>query len=151
MKDDFARELYKTWRESSRRKRQQTTQDLPRAKVDDPQSLSSVLSELVEARDWRQGIAEGSLFTEWLQVVGPDVGSHSTPISLLDGLLTIQATSSAWATQLTLMKTNLLKTISNSAPGALVEEIVVLPPGAPSWKKGIRTIRNSRGPRDTYG
>jgi predicted nucleic acid-binding Zn ribbon protein len=32
-----------------------------------------------------------------------------------------------------------------------VEEIVVLPPGAPSWKKGIRTIRNSRGPRDTYG
>lgn len=151
MKDDFARELYKTWRESSRRKRQQTTQDLPRAKVDDPQSLSSVLSELVEARDWRQGIAEGSLFTEWLQVVGPDVGSHSTPISLLDGLLTIQATSSAWATQLTLMKTNLLKTISNSAPGALVEDIVVLPPGAPSWKKGIRTIRNSRGPRDTYG
>ena len=151
MKDDFARELYKTWRESSRRKRQQTTQELPRAKVDDPQSLSSVLSELIEARDWRQGIAEGSLFTEWLQVVGPDVGSHSTPISLLDGLLTIQATSSAWATQLTLMKINLLKTISNSAPGALVEEIVVLPPGAPSWKKGIRTIRNSRGPRDTYG
>ena len=151
MKDDFARELYKTWRESSRRKRQQTTQELPRPKVDDPQSLSSVLSELIEARDWRQGIAEGSLFTEWLQVVGPDVGSHSTPISLLDGLLTIQATSSAWATQLTLMKINLLKTISNSAPGALVEEIVVLPPGAPSWKKGIRTIRNSRGPRDTYG
>ena len=151
MKDDFARELYKTWRESSRRRRQQTTQDLPRAKVDDPQSLNSVLSELIEVRDWRRGIAEGSLFTEWLQVVGPDVGSHSTPISLLDGLLTIQATSSAWATQLTLMKINLLKTISNSAPGALVEEIVVLPPGAPSWKKGIRTIRNSRGPRDTYG
>ena len=151
MKDDFARELYKTWRESSRRRRQQTTQDLPRAKVDDPQSLNSVLSELIEVRDWRRGIAEGSLFTEWLQVVGPDVGSHSTPISLLDGLLTIQATSSAWATQLTIIKATLLQTISNSAPGALVEEIVVLPPGAPSWKKGIRTIRNSRGPRDTYG
>lgn len=151
MKGDFARELYKTWRESSRRNRQQTTQDVPRSKIDDPQSLNSVLSELVEARDWRQGIAEGSLFTEWLQVVGIDVGAHSTPISLLDGLLTIQATSSAWATQLTLMRTNLLTTISNSAPGALVEEILVLPPGAPSWKKGIRTIRNSRGPRDTYG
>jgi predicted nucleic acid-binding Zn ribbon protein len=151
MKGDFASELYKTWRESSRRNRKQTTQELPRSKIDDPQPLNSVLSELVDARDWRQGIAEGSLFTEWLQVVGPDVGAHSTPISLLDGLLTIQATSSAWATQLTLMRTNLLSTISNSAPGALVEEIVVLPPGAPSWKKGIRTIRNSRGPRDTYG
>ena len=151
MKSDLARELYKTWRESSRRNRQQTTQDVPRTKIDDPQSFNSVLSELVEARDWRQGIAEGSLFTEWLQVVGIDVGTHSTPISLLDGLLTIQATSSAWATQLTLMRSNLLSTISNSAPGALVEEILVLPPGAPSWKKGIRTIRNSRGPRDTYG
>jgi predicted nucleic acid-binding Zn ribbon protein len=25
-----------------------------------------------------------------------------------------------------------------------------LGPNAPSWKKGIRTIRGARGPRDTY-
>ncbi|NCW43452.1 MAG: DUF721 domain-containing protein, partial [Actinobacteria bacterium] len=24
-------------------------------------------------------------------------------------------------------------------------------PQAPSWKKGVRVIRNARGPRDTYG
>ncbi|MEI6219932.1 MAG: DciA family protein [Actinomycetes bacterium] len=151
MKVDLARELYKTWRDNSRKSRQNENQEVLRLKIDDPQPLNAALSELVSNRDWRQGIAEGSLFIEWLQVVGPEIGSHSTPISLVDGLLTIQATSSAWATQLTLMSSNLLSTISNSAPGALVEEIVVLPPHAPSWKKGIRTIRNSRGPRDTYG
>ncbi len=151
MKSDLAKELYRTWRDNSRKSRSVNTTETPREKIGDPQSLSSVLSELVTTRDWRQGIAEGSLFTEWVSVVGPDIGSHSTPISLVDGVLTVQASSSAWATQLTLMAPSLLKTISNSAPGALVEEILVLPPGAPSWKKGIRTIRNSRGPRDTYG
>ena len=151
MKVDLAKELYRTWRDNSRKSRSINTIETPREKIGDPQSLSSVLSELVTVRDWRQGIAEGSLFTEWVTVVGPDVGSHSTPISLMDGVLTVQASSMAWATQLTLMASTLLKTISNSAPGALVEEILVLPPGAPSWKKGIRTIRNSRGPRDTYG
>ena len=151
MKSDLAKELYRTWRDNSRKSRSVNTTETPREKIGDPQSLSSVLSELVTTRDWRQGIAEGSLFTEWVSVVGQDIGSHSTPISLMDGVLTVQASSSAWATQLTLMAPSLLKTISNSAPGALVEEILVLPPGAPSWKKGIRTIRNSRGPRDTYG
>ncbi len=147
----MARELYKIWRESSRRNRQQVREEQPNSRIEDPQSFSASLSELIETRDWSQGIAEGSLFTEWIDVVGQDIGSHSTPISLLDGLLTIQATSSAWATQLTLMRNNLLATISSSTPGALVDEIVVLPPGSPSWKKGLRTIRNSRGPRDTYG
>jgi predicted nucleic acid-binding Zn ribbon protein len=151
MKVDLAKELYKTWRESSRRSHQSQVQESPREKIDDPKTINSAIDELVKTRQWQQGIAEGSLFTDWLLVVGPDIGSHSTPISLVDGLLTLQATSSAWATQLTLMNSQLLTTISNSAPGALVEQIVILPPGAPSWKKGIRTIRNARGPRDTYG
>ncbi len=151
MKVDLARELYKTWREGSRKNHKPNNEELPRQKIDDPQRINSVISELVATRQWEQGIAEGGLFTEWLDVVGIDIGSHSTPLSLVDGVLIIQASSSAWATQLTLMHSQLLTTISSTAPGALVEEIQVLPPGAPSWKKGIRTVRNSRGPRDTYG
>ena len=151
MKVDLARELYNSWRENSRKSHKLNSHQPSREKIDDPQSINSVISELVTTRQWQQGIAEGSLFTEWVEVVGRDIGSHSTPISLVDGLLTVQASSSAWATQLTLMNSQLLTTIRSSAPGALVEDVHVLPPGAPSWKKGIRTIRNSRGPRDTYG
>ena len=113
--------------------------------------MKDLLADLVDRRDWRQGIAEGTLFTEWKSVVGDEIAKHATPITLVDGLLTIQTTSSAWATQMKLISTQLLQTISGSAPGALVEEIEVIGPLAPSWKKGIRTIKNARGPRDTYG
>ena len=149
-KNDFARELYKIWRSNSRKSKNQSAEET-RTRVDDPQKLESVLSELVAARDWRQGIAEGTLFTEWKTVVGTEIATHATPVSLMDGLLTIQTTSTAWATQMSLIASQLLKTISQSAPGALVEEIAVIGPEAPSWKKGIRSIKNTRGPRDTYG
>jgi predicted nucleic acid-binding Zn ribbon protein len=150
-KIDLAVETYKSWRSHHRKKSMSGTEEEPREKKDDPQPLNSLLSELVSTRDWRKGIAEGTLFTDWVLVVGEDIGVHSIPLSLVDGILTIQTTSTAWATQLTLIAPSLLKTISESAPGALVEHIAVIGPGAPSWKKGIRSIRNTRGPRDTYG
>jgi len=49
------------------------------------------------------------------------------------------------------IKDELLKTISSSAPGALVETITIIGPNSPTWKKGLRTIKGGRGPRDTFG
>ena len=120
-------------------------------KLTDPQSLQSVLSEVIAGRNWGQGVAEGNLFSNWIDIVGAEIAQHTTPISLVDGRLTIQSSSSAWATQMRLMQDDLLKTISSSAPGALVEQLNVIGPHAPSWKRGIRSIRGARGPRDTYG
>jgi len=45
----------------------------------------------------------------------------------------------------------LLNKIRQSAPGALVDELVIIGPHAPSWKRGLRTIRGAQGPRDTFG
>jgi predicted nucleic acid-binding Zn ribbon protein len=149
MTRDLARELYRSFR-GHNRKTQLTTENESRPRVDDPQAIGDVLSELVAKRQWRQGIAEGTLFTQWSFVVGEEIAIHSTPISLVDGRLTIQTSSTAWATQLTLLGAQLLTTIAKSAPGALVEELVVIGPHAPNWKKGSRTIRGARGPRDTY-
>lgn len=150
-KEDLAVEQYKIWRSRWRKQPTGTAEESPRENIDEPQLISSLLSELVSNRDWRQGIAEGNLFTQWLEVVGAEIGAHTSPLTLVDGVLTIQTTSTAWATQLTLITPQLLKTISHSTPGALVDQIVVIGPGAPSWKKGLRTVRNTRGPRDTYG
>jgi predicted nucleic acid-binding Zn ribbon protein len=49
------------------------------------------------------------------------------------------------------MSNDLLTLIQKDATGVLIEDIVFIGPHGPSWKKGIRTIRNARGPRDTYG
>ena len=151
MKSDLAKELYKFYRSGFRKNRSGEGSSEVRQKIGDPQSLESVLSEVISGRNWGKGVAEGNLFSTWSQIVGQEIASHTNPISLVDGKLTIQSSSTAWATQMRLMQEDLLKTISNSAPGALVEELNVLGPNAPSWKRGLRSIKGARGPRDTYG
>ena len=149
-KRDIARELFRSYK-TQIRKPKRIIESEERINISDPQPLSSVFNEIITNRDWRQGIAEGNLFTDWEKVVGEDIAQHTTPITLLEGKLTIQTSSTAWATQLRLISIDLLKTLRQSAPGALVEELVVIGPHAPSWKRGLRTIRGSKGPRDTYG
>ena len=149
-KRDIARELFRSYK-TQIRKPKKNIESEERINISDPQPLSSVFNEIITNRDWRQGIAEGNLFTDWEKVVGEDIAQHATPITLLEGKLTIQTSSTAWATQLRLISSDLLKTLQQSAPGALVEELVVIGPHAPSWKRGLRTIRGSKGPRDTYG
>ena len=151
MKSDLAKELYKFYRSGFRKNRGGEATSEVRQKISDPQSFKSVLSEVISGRNWSKGVAEGNLFSDWREIVGDEIAEHTTPISLVDGRLTIQSSSSAWATQMRLMQNELLNTISSSAPGALVEELNVIGPNAPSWKKGLRSIRGARGPRDTYG
>ena len=117
----------------------------------DPTLVSEILGELVKDREWDSGLAEGNLFATWPAIVGADVAPHAEPISLIDGKSLIQCSSTAWATQLNLAQNDILATIRASAPGALVESLRFIGPQAPSWKKGIRSVSNGRGPRDTYG
>ena len=44
----------------------------------------------------------------------------------------------------------ILKTIENNPFGATIESVVIIGPNTPSWKRGIRSTRDARGPRDTY-
>ena len=149
MKRDIARKLFRSYRSGLRKKKEVIQEE--RNELGDPKNIGAILNELIDTRDWRQGVAEGNLFSDWKEIVGADIAEHSTPITLFEGKLTIQTTSTAWSTQLRLMQSDLLKTIRQSAPGALVEELSIIGPHAPSWKRGLRTIRGARGPRDTFG
>ncbi len=148
MKRDIARELFRSYRTKSRKNNHQ---DEDRSKKDDPEKLGNILSDLVATRDWKKGIAEGTLFTKWREIVGNEIADHCEPITLFEGKLTIKAESTSWATQLRLMTPELLKNIRSRSEGALVDELTVIGPNAPSWKRGLRSIRGAKGPRDTYG
>ena len=148
MKRDIARELFRSYRTKSRKT---NNQEEERSKKDDPEKLSNILNDLVTTRDWKKGVAEGTLFTKWREIVGNEIADHSEPITLFEGRLTIKAESTSWATQLRLITPELLKNIRSRSEGALVDELTVIGPNAPSWKRGLRTIRGARGPRDTYG
>lgn len=116
----------------------------------DPQPFGSLISRLVSDRGWQKSAAEARVMGSWDTVVGADVAAHSQPQSLRQGELTVEAESTAWATQLRLLAPGILATLAREVGAGVVTKIRVHGPAAPSWRKGPRHV-SGRGPRDTYG
>ena len=151
MKRDLARELFHSFKDPSGfTKRRREREKMDRITTD-PLLIKNALDELVKGRDWEGALAEGNLFSSWSEIVGEEIAEHSEPITFFEGVLTIRASSTAWATQLTLLKPTLLEKISEASTGVLVDDLMIVGPRAPSWRKGLRTIKGAKGPRDTYG
>jgi predicted nucleic acid-binding Zn ribbon protein len=117
----------------------------------DPQLVGPLLAGYVAERGWDRPLAEARVFAEWPELVGPDVAAHSTPMTLAAGELRISAESTAWATQLRLLSATLLARLVSELGPDVVTKLVITGPVGPSWKHGGRSVRGSRGPRDTYG
>ncbi|MEK8108841.1 DciA family protein [Micromonospora sp. M12] len=115
----------------------------------DPQPLSAVLNRLVKARGWQQPAAEATVFGAWERVVGAEVAQNSRPVKLENGELTVEARSTAWATQLRLLAGSLLKQIASEVGHNVVRKLHIHGPAAPSWGRAAPV--RGRGPRDTYG
>ncbi|EXG78993.1 DUF721 domain-containing protein [Cryptosporangium arvum] len=116
----------------------------------DPQPLGRLVRRMVAERGWDRPTAEARVIGDWESLVGPEIAAKSKPVGLRDGELTLQAESTAWATQLRLLSGKLLGLLSAEVGPNVVRKIRVHGPAAPSWKRGPLSIRG-RGPRDTYG
>lgn len=116
----------------------------------DPQSLGRLASRLSADRGWAPRLATGSVFGRWAELVGEEVAEHARPESLRDGVLTVQADSTAWATQLRLLQRQLLARLASGLGDGVVTGMRIHGPSAPSWRRGPRHV-SGRGPRDTYG
>ncbi len=121
----------------------------------DPVQLGGLVDALVGDRGWRRPLAGAGLAARWAELVGAEVAEHCQPGSLVDGVLTVQAQSTAWATQLRLLAGVLLARLQE-ATGAtdegapVVREVRVTGPTGPSWRHGRLRVAGP-GPRDTYG
>ena len=122
----------------------------PGADDRDPQPLGRLASRIATEHGWTDRLTGGQVFARWATLVGGEVAEHTRPVSLKDGELTVQAESTAWATQLRLLQRQILKRISDGLGKDVVRRIKVQGPAAPSWRHGPRHIAG-RGPRDTYG
>ncbi|MGG5172400.1 DUF721 domain-containing protein [Pseudarthrobacter sp. J1738] len=116
----------------------------------DPLGLGKVVGRLVAERGWTSPVAVGSVMAQWPALVGPEIAAHCTPESFEATTLHVRCDSTAWATQLRLLRGSLLESFRKELGEGVVTKIEVLGPAAPSWRKGRRTV-NGRGPRDTYG
>jgi predicted nucleic acid-binding Zn ribbon protein len=116
----------------------------------DPQAFGAALAKLLKDRGWQQPAAEATVFGQWERVVGPEVAEHSRPVRLAGTELTIEADSTAWATQLRLLAGSLLKQIAAEVGHGVVKSLRIHGPAAPSWRRGPLRAPGP-GPRDTYG
>jgi predicted nucleic acid-binding Zn ribbon protein len=122
----------------------------PGPDIRDPQPLGRLTRDLAKKRGWSGRVAEGTVLGHWPSVVGHQIADHATPIALSEGVLTVAAESTAWATQLRMMQAQLLAKIAAAVGNGVVTSLKITGPTAPSWRKGPRHI-SGRGPRDTYG
>lgn len=116
----------------------------------DPHGLGDVIDGLASRMGWTSPLARSDLISSWPELVGTETAEHSTPAGIEDGVLTVHCDSTAWATQLRLMRSQITTAIAQRFPDAGVDSVRFEGPNAPSWKRGPRSIPG-RGPRDTYG
>jgi len=117
----------------------------------DPQLLTSTVGRLMRDQGWEVDVAVHGVMARWPAIVGPEMAEHCKPESYTDTELTVRTDSTAWATQLRLLAPDLVRRLNAELGDGTVTRVNVQGPNAPSWRKGPRTVRGGRGPRDTYG
>jgi predicted nucleic acid-binding Zn ribbon protein len=116
----------------------------------DPQTFGAATMDIARSRGWTPRVAEGSIFGQWSTVVGDQIAEHANPSALREGVLTVEAESTAWATQLRMVQAQILAKIAAAVGDGVVTSLKIVGPTAPTWRKGRLHIAG-RGPRDTYG
>jgi predicted nucleic acid-binding Zn ribbon protein len=121
-----------------------------RTRREDPQPLSAALDGLLGDHGWRTAAAVGSVFGRWDQLVGPDVAAHTRPERFSDGELLVIADSAAWATQVRLLTSAVLRRLNEELGHGTVTRVVVRGP-APPRRMGPLRVRGTREHNDDYG
>jgi predicted nucleic acid-binding Zn ribbon protein len=117
----------------------------------DPQTVGAALDRLVAERGWQEAVAVGGVIGRWDAVVGAEIAAHCRPETFDDGVLTVRADSTAWATQVRLLTAGLLRRLAEEVGEGTVTKVHVRGPSGPSWRRGPRVAPGSQGPGDTYG
>jgi len=117
----------------------------------DPQLLDSTIGRLIAEQGWGTDVRVHGVFSRWEHLVGRDVAEHCQPVSFQDGRLVVRTDSTAWATQMRLLAPTAVRRLNQELGEATVTMIDVQGPAGPNWRRGLRSVRDGRGPRDTYG
>jgi predicted nucleic acid-binding Zn ribbon protein len=122
-----------------------------RRDASDPQLFGRAIRDLLSDRGWEQPLAVGGVFGRWHEIVGADVAAHTKPETFSDGEVLVVADSTAWATQVRLLASSLVRRLNEELGDGTVSRVKVRgPQNGPRPVGGLR-VTGSRGPGDTYG
>ena len=121
-----------------------------RGRREDPQPLGAAIEGLLDDQGWRTSAAVGSVFGRWEQIVGEALAAHTRPGGFADGELLVIADSTAWATQVRLLRAQLIRRLNSELGNGTVTGVKVRGP-MPPQQRGQWRVRDTRRPRDDYG
>ena len=147
-----ARQASRSTSSTSPGNRREPTYSSARPDDRDPTTVAEAIASLVTDRGWQAASSIGRIWGEWASLVGPTLAEHVTPEAFdrSTGRLTLRADSTAWATQVRLLSTQLRKRLQEEISGGLVTDITVLGPEVGPKARGRLRVKGL-GPRDTYG
>ena len=117
----------------------------------DPQPLGEALDDLIAHSGWATEVNLHHLLGRWVDLVGTTNAEHSQPEGFANRVLQVRTDTTAWATNLRMLAPSIVARLNDQLGDGTVLRIMVKGPDAPSWKHGLRSVRDGRGPRDTYG
>ena len=116
----------------------------------DPQLLGPTLDRLVADQGWETDAAVGGVMGRWAEIVGAEVAAHAEPVSWPTASWSCRPTRPRGPPRSGCWPRPCWPGWPPSSAPARSRSVVVHGPSAPSWKRGLRSVRG-RGPRDTYG
>lgn len=116
----------------------------------DPEPLGDTLNRLLAERGWDVPTAVAGVTQRWPEIAGEELAAHCRPDKFEDGVLTLIAESTAWATQIRLLVPQLHVRLDEVVGRGIVRRVEVRGPAGPDWRRGPLRVRGP-GPRDTYG
>lgn len=90
-----------------------------------PVSAFELLGNLIIQNDWDEQISEASVQNKWIEIVGNYMAENSSLVEISNRKAKIKVNESAWATQIKLLKNDIIKRINEIAKRELVNDIVI--------------------------
>ncbi|MDU7361607.1 MAG: DciA family protein [Propionibacteriaceae bacterium] len=117
----------------------------------DPQLIGHAFEKVVQRRGWTKRLSLSTVLRNWAELVGKANAEHSQPVDFRGGVLKVQCDSTAWATGMKYSASQLVAKLNRELGDRTVTRVDIVGPPQKSWKHGPRSVRDGRGPRDTYG
>ncbi|MCL2490265.1 MAG: DciA family protein [Propionibacteriaceae bacterium] len=122
---------------------------LPSRKAGEMEPLGEVVTDLAGQFGWQ--LSFPAIQARWPEIAGDVNAQHSKPERLSDKVLTVRTDSSTWAAALRLIAPQLVAKLNEALGDGSITSVEIAPPKGPTWKHGPKSVRDGRGPRDTYG
>jgi hypothetical protein len=66
------------------------------------------------------------IYRAWEKIVGPEIGSRTTPDTFSRGVLMIRAASATWQNELTFLKVDIIKKLNLELGGEIVKDLKIV-------------------------